>query len=148
MKSSLSARTTEIDWFTIEIALTHPTFDPQQITSVLSVEPTYSWKSGDQIGTSVKRATHWYGRLSAGPSPDEFSAELSAVLQMLTHSQAFFEKFAHGGGTGELILNHNVAQETEGKVLELRLGTLFLSQIASAGLGLRVQGWNRSPSAN
>jgi hypothetical protein len=132
------------DPFSIDIALTHPTCDPQRITRELCSQPTYCWRQGDRFGGLVKRSTYWYGRLVSGSTPDEFDGALRKVASFLTKAEPFFAEFKQGDGKVELILNHRVEQ-IEGKVLEVYIDPSFLSQLGAIDIGFRVQGWIGSP---
>jgi len=142
---STPCRPEQSDTFNVEIALTHPAINPGRITDVLLMQPIFSWKAGDRIANVVKQSTRWYGRISSGRTPAEFARALEQVVSMLTRDKEFFAEFRRGGGEAELVLNY-VVEHMDGKVLEVHLEPTLVGQVASVGIGLRLQAWSRNLS--
>ena len=134
------------DPFCIDIALTHPKYDPGKITERLSLEPTYLWKVGDRFGDVVKQSSHWCARLLSGAGVAEYGRALEDIVSFLTNNEAFFSEFAEGEGEVEVVLNHAAVEDTKGVVLDLHLSPVFLTHLAHHNVAVRIQAWRGNTS--
>jgi Domain of unknown function (DUF4279) len=132
---------TKIDQFGIDLNLHHPSCDPQAITTALSLEPWFSAKHGQQIGSVTHKTAAWLCHFRKGTLDSEFERALDDVVSLVSEQEAFISEFVEQGGELEIVLNSTV--ETKGsKLFELRLHSWFLKQIAERGINLRVQVWS------
>jgi hypothetical protein len=130
------------DSFTIDIALRHPSYRPDEISKALSIEPQASWAAGHRLDKLCTQGTFFHACLQRGDSPEGYEAALAEVVSFLERNAAFWTDFIGGHGEVELVLNHTIRpQEEEGdRCFELYLDPAFLSHLSSRRIGLRVQG--------
>jgi hypothetical protein len=129
------------DHFEVDLHLHHPTLDPQLISEALSLEPWFSVKCGEQIGSVKHKKSSWLCHFQEGDLDSEFSSTLDDLASLLSLKEAFFSDFVEGGGDIEVLLNSAV-QITGDKIFELSLHPWFLQEIGKRSVGLRVCAWN------
>ena len=62
-------------------------------------------------------------------------------MSFMSEHQSFLQRFVEEEGTAEVVLNATVPAD-EGKLFDLSLDPLFLSELAESGVQLRVQVWS------
>ncbi len=133
------------DEFSIDLSLSHPGSEPELISEVLQLTPRFCWKAGHVYAGITKRSTQWFGRAAAGSGNAVFDRELGRLASTMEAKRTFVNEFISGGGSIEMILNHNIRQ-TSGKVFELSISPTLLCQLGELGIGLRIQNWSAENS--
>jgi len=133
------------DSFSVDIALSHPSYTPEHISHALSIKLRASYKAGHEMSNLRKSWTHFYATLQEGDSAVEYENALSSAILFIEKNAAFWRDFIGGHGEVEIILNHTLLEKpTRGDLcLQLHLRPDFLRRLSTLGIGLRVQGWNR-----
>lgn len=131
----------KINHFEIDFNLHHPNLGPQVISEALSVEPWFSVKSGEQIGTLKHQRSSWLCKFREGALDSEFSNALDEVASLLSRTDVFVRDFVETGGEIELVVNAAV-QLSGDKVFELSLHPWFLQEIGKRDVGLKVCAWS------
>jgi hypothetical protein len=134
------------DPFRINIVLRHPSYSPENISEALSLKPVGSWGVGQRVVETPAKRSYFSASLEEGDDVSDFDRALANVTSFLEKHAAFWTDFTGGDGEVELILNHTIyPQDEEGdKCFELYLAPAFLAHPSTGGIGLRVQGWQRS----
>jgi hypothetical protein len=126
--------------FNLVLLIRHPKMDPNDISKELRLEPTASWKVGDQVKTPKERLlpglrghTSW-AHTFQGSMDRPFFEEAEHVLSGLSPHKEFFKKIVKEGGYAEIYLqlSGQVYQGSSAKP------SLLLS-IAELGLHLGVE---------
>jgi hypothetical protein len=68
------------DSFTIDIALRHPSYRPDEISKALSIEPQASWAAGHRLDKLRTQGTFFHACLQRGDSPEGYEAALAEVV--------------------------------------------------------------------
>lgn len=136
------------DPFSIKIALRHAAYSPRKISEALSLRPELSHAVGERFLKTPAKWTFFYACLQKGDHVSDFKTALRKVALFIEKNAAFWADFTGGDGEVELILNHTITPDQEGdKCFELYLAPAFLCHLSKHGMGLRVQGWQRSVGA-
>lgn len=90
--------------YNVSLRIFHPQADPQIFTETLGMEPSRSWRVGDERttpkGAALKgqnRETFWCSRLSA-PEDSEFPVFIPGTVAKLTQHISFFRQIRQAGG--------------------------------------------------
>lgn len=134
------------DSFSIDIVLRHVSHRPETIAAALSLKPKGFWPVGEDLGRVHAKWSFFYARLLNGVSSSDYERALKNVSRFLRKNSAFLADFEAGRGEVELILNHSVSPQSEegDESFNLHLSPGFLRDLSARGIGLRVQGWQRS----
>jgi len=68
------------DSFSIDIALSHPSYTPEHISHALSIKPRASHKAGHEISNLRKSWTHFCATLQKGDSAVDYENALSSAV--------------------------------------------------------------------
>jgi hypothetical protein len=131
----------ETDHFEVDLNLHHPSCAPQVVSEAFSLEPWFSVKSGEQIGSVKHKKSSWLCHFRMGDLDSDFSNALDDIVSLLSLKDAFISEFIEGGGEIEVVLNSAV-QIVGDKVFELSLHPWFLQEIGKRSIALKVSAWN------
>jgi hypothetical protein len=131
------------DSYTIEITLRHPAYSPERISRVIALKPNWTRVIGESSINVGRQWNVFNAVLQKGNSSSEYQSAVVKVGLFLDINENNWAEFIAGGAEVELTLSHTVCQTDEigDKCLDLFLTPLFLSKLASRGIGLRIQGW-------
>lgn len=134
---------TSKDSFSIDIVLRHSSHSPESIAAALSLKPKGFWPVGEDLGRARAKWSFFYARLLEGVGNSGYERAWKNVCRFLRKNAAFLNEFKGENGEVELILNCTIApQEVEGdECFELYIAPRLLTELATQGIGLRVQGW-------
>jgi Domain of unknown function (DUF4279) len=124
----------------IVLLIRHPQMDPVNITRVLELEPTTSWKFGDQVKTpkgnlvpDIRKHTSWSHVFRITGNRPFFEEVEHILLGLKTHKE-FFAKILGEGGFAEIYLQLP-GQVNQGSSAKPSL----LQSIADLGLHLGIE---------
>jgi len=149
MRTRASSATHKSDEFSIDLTLTHKSFDPADISSSLSMQPSLSVKAGER----ANRASLWQSVVAGGSDDVEFSEALKRTVSVLTRHRKYFDDFTASGGEIHITLNHFVEistatdfkdgeeDQTKFKLFELDLYPEFMESLAALGIALKLCVW-------
>jgi len=127
--------------YRVDLNLHHPSRDPGVITEALAIEPWFAKRKGEFVGDIEHKATTWLCHFQKGDGNAEFSETLERVVSFLSKHDSFFSTFTEEDGTVEMVLKVTVPFD-DGKLLDVRLDTFFLNELAQRNVSLRVQAWS------
>ena len=127
--------------FGVDLNLHHPFRDPREITEALALKPWFAKRRGEFVGGIEHKATSWLCHLKKGSGNSEFSQTLEEVASFLSEHDPFLSAFIEEEGTIEMVLKTKVPLD-HGKLLDLRLDSFLLNELAQHSVSLRVQAWS------
>ena len=103
----------ELYWYSVRLAIWHPSIDPEEITQVLGVETRYASKAGEPRRTpkgtplaGVYRESYWsadlFSRGECVSSDDQAEDILAEFLEELGPHAAFMQRLRGEGGRATL----------------------------------------------
>ena len=132
---------TSVHPYSVDLNLHHPSRDPEEITEALDTKPWFARRKGEVIANIRHKSTSWLCHFQKGSGNAEFEQTLKALMSFMSEHQSFLQRFVEEEGTAEVVLNATVPAD-EGKLFDLSLDPLFLSELAESGVQLRVQVWS------
>jgi hypothetical protein len=138
--------TKPVDTFWLDLKLHHDSCDPQEITNGLGIQPSFSARSGQVLGTITRKSTVWMCHFREGIGDDVFVESLESLLSFFDESAQYLERFKASGGEIELEVNQSVEMD-DGILFKLHLDYEFLKTCGTKGISLRVQAWSADDGA-
>jgi hypothetical protein len=132
---------TSVHPYSVDLNLHHPSCDPADITQELATNPWFARKRGDVIAGIQHKSTSWLCHFQKGTGNVEFDETLRALVSFIGEHGSFLRKFVEEEGTAEVVLNARVPFD-EGKLFDLSLDPLFLTELSKMRIQLRVQVWS------
>jgi hypothetical protein len=132
------------DPFRIRISIRHPSYTPTHICKELHIKPELSHAAGDDfIGRKKWKWSAACAPLQEGKYASQLESSLKRAASFLRKHSDFLKDLTEGEGDVELILDLTISDgwEEGDKNFELSLAPAFLADLATRGIGLRVQGW-------
>jgi hypothetical protein len=129
--------------FWLDLALHHPNCDPRVIAQSLGLQPWFSAKAGQPLGTLIRNTTVCMFHFREGMKDEEFAQALEDFITFLETNRGFLETFIAEGGAITLTLNRSIAFD-DGVLLRLQLQPFFLEVLGDHGVGLELQAWSTS----
>jgi hypothetical protein len=130
-----------IDTFWLDLKLNHDSCDPKEITDGLGIQPSFSARSGQVLGSITRISTVWMCHFREGIGDDVFVQALESLLSFFDHSTKYLEQFKASGGEIEIEVNQAVGMD-DGILFNLHLDYEFLKTCGERGISLRVQAWS------
>lgn len=103
--------TMDIRRYKVSIRLRHPTMDPDEISLCLNIEPSITWRSGDQRRTregeileGLYDHTYWVGTLTGDRTSQSLIDTLEHYLRNLETRADFMRRFNETGGSAEFFI--------------------------------------------
>lgn len=129
-----------IDWFAVTLRCSHPNWDPDDISSELGMEPTFSWKVGErrctpkgQILDGYRRDSYWCSEKLTGFQKDPCQALIEHV-EALERKRAFIGKFVADGGSIELFIGWKLSGPSGGEGFDAKT----LKRLGDLGIDLLI----------
>jgi hypothetical protein len=131
------------DFYTIELTIRHPVYSPEHISRTVGVPPNWTRVIAEPSGQLKRQWNVFKATLQEGKSNSEYELALDKVGLFLNANENNWTDFIAGGAEMELTISLTVSptEEVCDKCLELSLTPIFLQNLASRGIGLRIQGW-------
>ena len=96
-------------FYSLSLRLFHPSINPDDITTLLTLNPDHAWKAGDQIKTpagdlfnGVREQTYWCR--STYTEDNYFSAEINDLISYLAPHRDSLHRIKKEGGRTEIYL--------------------------------------------
>jgi hypothetical protein len=137
--------TRALNSFWLDLCLHHPSCDPIEITQALGLQPWFSAKAGQTLGTVTRRSTVWMLHFNEGVKDEEFAQALEDITAFLQINRDFLNILVTEGGEILLTINRSIAFY-DGVLLSLHLQPFFLELLGNHRVGLQVQAWSAEQS--
>ncbi|MBZ5727651.1 MAG: DUF4279 domain-containing protein [Acidobacteriia bacterium] len=130
----------EIFRFSIHLRLTHPSADPDDISTALSMAPSRKWKAGEARTTpdgqplaGIYAHTYWASEAKKGED-SELLAVMESGLDELEKRAPFLSNFVASGGRIEYYISWFASERSGGDAIPWRL----LARLAALHINLSL----------